>query len=321
MKVWRGFTLVFWTVILALSLTVVLFHYSLQGSVLNSQAVKQSLASHGVYDALLGTVVTDKIMGTVTERYPSNKLVDAAMVRSSLTEALPSAELKSRLEPVIDVVYQWLDSKRPDIAFEIPVAGFENQFYRALEVRLGNKIATLPPCGDYRYPPEDALLHDLCLPAYITAPDATQAVMGSIRSSDFPLGTNITTETFAASGAQFKPLKPVPTYLNYLWALNYVMIGIATLVTLFLLITRRSHGVLAIGVATIASGILLWLIQNLVKTRYNVQANDVLALLNNAVVPLFKTLASRYVLIAITVGAILVVLASLWLWHRRKLYA
>lgn len=311
MKVWRGFTLIFWTLLLYLCFVVMLLHYSLQGSVLKPDIIKQRLATGNTYDLLRDITLTDRITSVLHERYPGSTLISDPMLKAAVEDAFPRAEVQKRVEPVIDVFYQWLDSKRPDITFEIGISDRLEPFYKALEPRLGQKIASLPACASYSSSPEDALLKGGCLSAYMTAAEATQAAMSLIREEGSPIGTTITAETVALPQAGLGPLRQVPTYLNYLWALYYLMTVVAGLVSIFLLITRRQLGMITIGIAAILAGITMWIVQQMV-TAYQPSAEAVLQALQKVFIPPFVETLGAYSFAAVGGGALLVIAALGW---------
>lgn len=314
MRVWHGITLILWTVLLYICFVVILLHYSLQGSVLKPDVIKERIATGSTYDLIRDAVLTDRITATLSERYPGSTLIDTAMLESAVAETFPKAEVQKRVEPVIDVFYQWLDSKRPDITFEMPVGDRLGLFYGALETRLSKKIASLPTCASYTYPPEDALLQQGCLPAYLTAAEATQAVMSVIRSEDSPISAPITAETITIPNDQLGPLKQLPTYLNYLWALNYFMLGVAVLTTAFLLVARRFHGVLALAVAAVTSGLTAWIAGQTITTTVRPSGERIVTALQDVFIPPLTTQMRTYGLAMLSIGLLIGLLAIGW--HR-----
>lgn len=321
MKVWHGFTLVLWTILLQVCFTIVLLHFALQGSVLDSTLIKERVASSNAYDIVRDVALTDRVTASLEARYPDNQLLDKTMIADAMQQAFPRAEIQKRAEPVIDVVYEWLDSKRPDITFEVPIDDRHEQFYTALETSIGKKLATLPTCTTYRYSIEDSLLQDGCLPSSISTADATQAIMGLVRSQGSPIGGSITAETVSIPTEQLRPLKQVLTYLNYFWALNYLLLGIAVLAILFLLIVRRFHGVVAIGIATLLAGLSVWMIQGIITTAVKPQSDPFIGVLQNIFIPAFTSLASHYSFLVIGGGVVIISLAAAWSYWRRRRHA
>jgi hypothetical protein len=319
MKVWRGFTLVFWTVILALCFAVILFHYSLQGSVLNKDASKERLANSGAYVIIRDTIVADKITASLEERYPHNKLIDKALVRETVAEVFPDSGLRKQIDPIIDVVYAWVDSKRPDVSFDIPIASHQEQFYRSLEVRLGKKIAALPSCNDYRYPPDLAVLNDLCLPIYVKASEVLADAMIAVRSAESPFDASFTGDTFSLPVEQPGSLKMVPTYLNYLWVLNYVAIAIAIFTSILLLVSRKLVGLMAVGVSAVLAGGVLWFIQTWLEKTFSQQGDPLLTTLRDALLPPLVALSAHYATITLIAGGMVTVASlGLWIWLRKR---
>ena len=321
MKVWRGFTLTIWVVTLTLLAAFVMQYRALQTTVLDSSTAKAQLAASGAYEKLRDTVLLERLRAVVQERYPENTLVDDAMLRSILAETLPNGEMQRRFEPAVDAFYRWADSKEPEIDFAVDLSDKVGVFYRVLEVQLGKKLATLPSCGDYRYPPEEAILVDKCIPVYISVTEATAAAMDTLKTTELPIGNTITPETFALTGNGSPALKQLPTYLNYLWVLNYVAITLFGLVALLLVATRRSLGVLAVGVSLIGASVAVWFTQPIIRSLIPDQTQGIFAAVSEAtgaLVTAFTTTGTRYALYSLLGGIVLTVSASGWRWWRRR---
>lgn len=318
MRVWHGFTLVFWTVLLQLCFLVIMLHYTLQGSVLNAGVVKKQLETTKSYDIIRDATITNQVVTNAEQRYPGNSLIDVPLIKSAAAEAFPTGELQKRLDPAIDVFYQWLDSKRPDLTLEIPVADRTEAFYRALESRISQKVATLPICSTYYYNPSDAVTGGACRPSSITAEAATKLVMTEVRNDQAPLSSSARTDAVVIPAEQFRAIKSLPTYLNYLWALNYLMLGIAAIVTLYLLLARRFHGLMAIGAAALIAGAAFWILQGTVATTIKPSADTLIATIQNVLLPPFTSLASYYSLLAIISGAVTLGLGGGWYYWKRK---
>jgi len=318
MNVWRGFTLICWTLLLAAGLSLVIIYYSLSTTVLDRDKAKSWLAESSVYETLRDTVATDQVMNVLDQKYPGNKLLDRQLVSSALKETLPKADLVKRLEPTVDKVYAWLDSKQPELSISIPLADREKQFYRSSEVHLERKIAALPSCGDYRYPPEEAVLNDLCLPEYVTASEATQAAMGGLRSGGFPLGESISTDTFAGLADVQRGAKQIPTFLNYLWAGYLLAAGIAAVVAVWLLASRRVVGLIAVGVAMVIAGIVVWFAQAAIAGSLDGNLPAVAQALRDALLPKMLTKTALLAMVSIIIGLVIIALAGAWKWRQGR---
>ncbi len=320
MKVWRGFTLTVWVILLMLLTTFVLQYRALQTTVLDSNIAKTQLAKAGAYEKLRDTVLVEKLRTVVQERYPENTIVDDSLLRKILAETLPTEVMEQRFTPAVDALYRWIDSKEPEISFSIDLSDKVELFYRVLEVQLGKKLTMLPSCGDYRYPPEEAVLVDKCIPVYIAVTEATSVAMATLETDELPIGNTITPETFALTGGNPSGLKQLPTYLNYLWVLNYVAIALFVLVSLFLVISRRSLGVLAVGVSLVGGALLIWLTQPIIRSLVPASSDGIYALiseLTNALFSAFVTTSTRYALMSLFVGTLFVIGAAAWRWSRR----
>lgn len=320
MLVWRGFTLTLWVALLATCAAFILLYHALNTTVLDVRSTKSLLASSKAYDTVRDTVLVDQVMAGITEQYPANKLVDTAMVSDVMKVVLPSEVLAQRFDPAVTHIYRWLDSKEEDIVFSVTVVDKKDSFYRVLEERIAAKLTSIDSCGDYRYPPEEAVLQDLCLPVYVSAKEATQATMGSIRAGDFPLGDTITQESLFGMKADRGRFNELPTYLNVLWTLNLVAFAVFVVAALFLLISRKSLGVIALGISLVVAGIATWLIGPIVVTLTTTasQSSPVAQTLADVLVAPFTAATTNSALLAILGGIAITALAFVWRWQRRR---
>lgn len=320
MKVWRGFTLTIWVVVLTLLATFAMQYRSLQATALDASHVKTQLVKNGAYENLRDTLLLERLRAFINNRYPGNTLIDTPLLRTVLTEVLPRSELQKRIDPIVDSTYRWLDSKEPEVSFSVDLSDKKEVFYRSLEVQLGKKIATLPSCGDYRYPPEDAILVDKCLPVYINARDATDAIMTTARATEFPLGDTVASDTFELPKEQVGTVKQIPTYLNYLWVLNLVAIIVFAIIALLLLVTRRVLGIMAIGISLVLAGLAVWTTTPLLGVTNAAIANSDIPLLASVVdafIPSFIATSLGYAQVSLVIGAVLLVSAGGWKWWRK----
>lgn len=320
MKVWRGLTLALWVALLATCAAFILLYHALGTTVLDVRNTKGLLVESKTYETIRDTVLVDLVMAEVTEQYPENKLIDKAMVSDTLKATLPAEILAARFDPAITNVYRWLDSKEEDITFSIAIVDKKDSFYRALEERLAAKLTSLDSCGDYRYPPEEAVLEDLCLPVYLSAKEATQAAMGSIRAGDFPLGDTITQDTLLGAKADRGSFTELPTYLNILWTLNLLAIAVFAVTALFLAISRKSLGFIALGISLIIGGIATWLIAPAITTFATTatRTSPLEQVITEALVTPFAGASTNAALLTILSGMAVTALAFIWRWQRGR---
>lgn len=320
MKVWRKITLVIWVIVLSLCTAVILVNYALQTSVLNPQKSKTWLAESNTYETLRDTVLTQRVVDAVNQQYPDNKLIDQQLVALVLRETLPKEQLATRADAFVNDAYRWLDSKAPDVRLNVSFEDKRDQLYRSLEVQLRNRIIALPACDGYRYPPEEALLEDLCLPDYVTAGEATQAIMGGIRSSQLPLSTDLTEET-TDDTTNYSGIKRIPTYLNYVWVLNLVAIAVYVFVALLVLASRRIVGLIALGIGLVAGGVLTMTLQTKVAHIALPAGGEFQATIQAAfaaLMPHMSASANLLGLISIITGLFITAGASFWYWRQRS---
>jgi hypothetical protein len=324
MNVWRGITLTLWTVVLTILAAFVMQYHAFQSTALDAQQVKTELKNGGAYERLRDTYLRDTARTLLEAKYPDNKLIDDALITSVLQETLPNQELGVRLDPVVDATYRWLDSKEPEILFAIDLSDREEMFYRSLEVQLGKKIAELPSCGDYRYPPEEAVLIDRCIPVYTSDDEVTTAIVEGVKIEGSPLSDPITPETITLPQTYRATLKQIPTYLNYLWVLNVIALILLGLIAVFLIASRRLLGLVALGISLILAGATVLLTTPMIAAIKAPATDGVSGLLQSlidAFIPSYVASSTQYGLIALGAGALIVTLTALWKWRGRIFHA
>lgn len=320
MKVWRGFTLTIWVALLAACTAFALLYHALSATVLDADKTKERLANSQAYDTIRDTLLVNRVVDGLSEQYPGNKLVDRSMISEILAAVLPRQTLAERLDPAVSNLYRWLDSKEEEVSFSISVTDKKDSFYRALEPRLAAKLTAIDSCGDYRYPPEEAVLKDVCLPIYVTAKEATQAAMGSIRAGDFPLGDTITEETLLGPKSDRGAFRELPTYLNILWTLNLVALALGVMTALFLAITRKSTGLIAVGTGLMIGALTAWIAGPVLASLANAAAESspLTRVLVDVFVAPFTASVTTAALLTILGGGAVTGLALAWRWHRGR---
>ena len=314
MNVWRGFSLVLWIVGLTVSLCFALLYQSFAHSTLDGGAVKQSLAKSSFYATLRDTVMVDQLTGAIAENYPANRLIDRGLIRTAVADALPAQEVRTRVEPGLSGLYAWLDSKEPSFAYTVSFEDKRDTLYQSLEAALNKKIATLPSCGDNRYPPEAAVLNDLCLPPYVTAREATQAIMGAVRAERLPLETTITERSLVGTAS---PGASLPSYLNLAWTLSWLAIVLFAVLAALVVVRRKSLGFIALGASVVLAALLAGIIGIVIEriTRPT-DASSLSAVLVDAIAIPFVAANTLSSVVTFAIGVTTILIAVIWR-HRK----
>ena len=314
MNVWRGFSLVLWIVGLTVSLCFALLYQSFAQSTLDSGAVKQSLAKSSFYATLRDTVMVDQLSGAIAENYPANRLIDRELIRTAVADALPAQEVRTRVEPGLNGLYAWLDSKEPSFAYTVSFEDKRDALYQSLEVVLSKKVAALPSCGDNRYPPETAVLNDLCLPPYVTAREATQAIMGAVRAERLPLETTITERTLVGTAS---PGTSLPSYLNLAWTLSWLAIVLFAILAVLVIVRRKSLGFIALGTSVVLAALLAAVIGTVIEriTRPTGVPSPTAILIDALAIP-FTAASMLNSLVTFAIGITIILITVIWR-HRK----
>lgn len=316
MKVWRGFTLTLWALLLTMCMTFAIVYRSIQTTVLDQRTTTELLRESLVYPTIRNEILAPKVLSSINELQPDNQLLDLPLIRTVLEQTVPDNELEQRLKPAITSLYRWLDSKEPEVTFSLSLADKQTAFYKALEQAVHKKTTSLDSCVNDPYPPEDALLKYRCLPSYLTAKEATQAVMGAARAQNVASTAHLSAEQFELPrGIDVGKAKQTPTYLNMLWAVNWLALAGLGIIPIFLLISRRAVGGITTGIALIIAGLAVLVgIPNIGSLSLTGSSGfaHVGAELVKVVSPKIIQSASLLAIISIAGGAGLVVVGGLW---------
>ena len=249
--------MVLWALLLIMCTTFAIVYRSIQTTALDQHTTTELLRDSSVYTTIRNEILAPKVLSSINEQQPGNQLLDLPLIRTVLEQTLPDSELERRLQPAITSLYRWLDSKEPEVTFSLSLADKQTVFYKALEQAVNKKTTSLDSCVNDPYPPEDALLKYRCLPSYLTAKEATQAVMGAARAQNIASAAHLSAEQFELPrGVDVGKVKQLPTYLNMLWAINWLALAGLGIIPIFLFISRRAVGSIATGLAFIVAGLI-----------------------------------------------------------------
>lgn len=318
MKVWRGFTALAWSILIADGVAIILFNNALQNTLLNRSHMTSHLAKSTFYEQLRDKAMTDYVYSEINSRYP-NKLIDKELIREALQRSISKEEMRERTEPVIATIYRWLDSKEPEVTFSLSFDDKKNVFYQNFEKSLEAKVAKLPVCELYVYPPEDALMQQSCRPDYATSGEATQAIMGGIRSGETDSLSTITESSVMPAMGESSRITRIPSYLNYLWVLNLLSIAVIIFAALYVTIARRLTGAIICSVSLILAGLALLIFQPTIHTEFmRALTSSGYSQALSGVLTSFSSQVNLRASIALISGLALTVLLGAWKWRQRK---
>lgn len=260
MNLRQGVTIAGWTGLLAVCVAVVTFYTAASRTVLDAGQVDQTLQGSGAYAAIRDTAATRAVLGAINDRYPENKLIDEAMVQRGVAAALPDKLAAERFKPVVEQTYRWLDGTIERPSFTISLSDRTDAFYLSIESSVERELESLPTCPGTPYPPEQAILEDGCLPAYVTAAEATQALMGSLRAGQLQQISSLDERVVFGDALETSPYAQLPAYRDIAWTAFILALVSGALLAGYLIVRYRLLGTMALGAGLISGGILALLL-------------------------------------------------------------
>jgi hypothetical protein len=187
---------------------------TLQMTLFNRDAVKQWARGSGAYENIVDTIEIRQVDAT--------GIVTSDMLRKAIDAVITPAYIQKHTETVIDVAYDWLEGKAPEITYSIPIHEQQTEFIRELGVLLQEKIRTLPQCSG------SVSLSEPCVPrAYTLETYAASVAKQTAEDSDL-FEKPITSDAVDV----INTLKQLPMFVSLsaaaLWILPIVIVLFGT---------------------------------------------------------------------------------------------
>ena len=318
MRVWRAFTLAFWSTLIAVCVGIVAVYFVLSQTLLSPSTAKRWLDQSGSYTVLAETVVPSLISGN--DVIPANNLVASDMLTRAAKASITADDVKAKSGPIIDAVYAWLDSKSPEVTFSVPVAAETDRFLQALRNELFTKIKSLPECRGFIDP--NTLADANCLPPYVTTDGAVDVVMARVQQQELLRDKVLTPETFTCKVTT--PSKRIPDLISLFWVIQLIAIPVAAVLILFLVVKRRATGLIAIAVSIALPALALLVIGLIIMGSGTTFIAGMVSKSEAAAIaaPLSKVVASSLASTTLQTSGILalvsIVLGGVGIWWRRR---
>lgn len=318
MKFLRGIALGFWIMLMTFCVSLVAAYYILSQTILNPAAAKSWLNDSGAYSSLAELVVPQ--VATPSEETVV-RLVTPDMVQRAAKASIKPEAVKAKVEPIVDATYAWLDSKSPEVTFSISTTAETDAFLAALRSEVLAKIKSLPICEGYV---DTAVLETAtCLPGYVTAEEATDAVMQRLGEQETVRAKALTPEVFSR---QNKPnfASNLPDIISLFWVAQLIAIPVFILIALWLLAKRRGGGLVAIASSLLTPGLTLVILAFVLQIGGKAFVESLVAQSDFATVAaplgreILKDLASVTLLAGAVLSGVALVAGGLGIWWRRR---
>lgn len=256
MKIWRSFTLLLWSLFLAGLLVVSTSYLLAYQTILNEQAVTERLTTDEFVKRFREEVVIPRAQSTIMTNMTPTALLSNETIKTALEKAFTPEKTKEIITASLPSIYQWLDKKSPDITIIIPIKTELTTFRSTINDQVGAKLKALPECEFYDVSPEVVARLE-CMPMYLSAGTVTSEVMTEVDNNLSSAPSELNAEILGLTPKQLGPGINAPDYLSYLWALNLITTPLAALTIIYLILRRRSAGLLAVGITVFLLGVAL----------------------------------------------------------------
>lgn len=251
MKTWRHITHGFWGSFLIGCLALVISYALLDMTLLNESVAKRWLANSGAYESLRGQLLD-------SAKQQSSGIVSAPLtgddVAAALDAAITEQVVQRKAESVVDIVYDWLHGGRRTIEFSVSFTERTDAFYDTLEQRLADALGRLPTCTNLQELANVEAGQLTCLPPQVSAGQLAEKSIDPLRSNGYAFATPITEKAFNFPQEQAVQLANLPTYVRYLQLLAIAALVSFLVASAYLLIKRRSSGLIIIGTSSLLAG-------------------------------------------------------------------
>ena len=318
MKILRGVLLGFWVAVMAGCVSLVAIYYILSQTILSSTAVKEWLNDSGTYGRL-----TEAIASNISASQSPQEagFITSDMIRNAVKASIGPETAKSKIEPIIDATYAWLDSKSPEITFSISTEKETGLLLAALRTEVLTKLKSLATCDQYVAP--EALATANCLPSYTTPEEAADVVMQMAEGHEALRDKTLTPDKVITIDSSTKRL---PDLVSYLWVAQLIAMPIFGIVTLFLVVTRRGGGLVAVASALLSPGLTLLVLAlilqvwgaSLAETLSIGEKTGDLTLVEPFMKEALKDIATTTLYVGLILSAISVALGGLGIWWRKR---
>jgi len=165
---------------------------TINDTVLNRTETKTWLAASGTYDRLLPAVLAhDSTAQQQIATVGAPTLQQAT--QNALVQTFPTSFVQQSSERVLDGVYNWLDSKQPNIQFEINTTTYKEGFIKNLTLQLEPALTALPRCTSLA---QFNTSNPSCLPPGTTAAQAAETMATTAAHEALIFTQPITTDNY-----------------------------------------------------------------------------------------------------------------------------
>lgn len=188
---------------------------TLQNSLFDRAAVKQTLQTSGIYGSLVPGL-SAALQSNSSQQ--ESQIFNNTAVGQAFSHTFEPQYVQTQTETVLDNAYDWLEGKRPALTFSVPIDERRTTFTNELTKAIEPAIAELPICTS---PMQVDITEGDCRPADRSPADFAKLIAEQgVNESKFlaePLTNETITQPRSEAGDQeTSPLQHLPAY--YQWS-------------------------------------------------------------------------------------------------------
>lgn len=223
--------------------------------------IKKTLADSGVYDSVVGSLLSQAKTSTGSSGEVS--LTDP-LVQKAASQTFTPQYLKTQTESFLDSTYQWLNGVTPSPDFKLDVTSLKTSLADNVASGVKERLTGLPVCATGFNPASFDPLTATCLPKGITPTSAANDVRSTLTSGQgFLDDPNISANDIKQDGSSQSvfadQLKQVPDAFALVKKSPYILAGLAILAAtaVIFLSSTKQKGLRRVGVSLITVGVIV----------------------------------------------------------------
>lgn len=310
MNTFKVIRLSIWSILLAVCAGASLLYLAISSTLLTQQGLEKIVKESKLAETVREEVLLPKILQT-TKGSDYASLLDEKTVTNAFNQAVPADKLNEKLAPATAAMQRWLDSKEPELVFQIDMSELSDDFAARLSENVDAKLASLPKCTRQNSLADAET--GICQSSLVSKEALTNKISELIQT-DATLKENLvlTPDSVGLSAATQGSAGDFPTYLNMYYAFAIITAGLVGMIALWLLFKHRLAGIVALGGAGLLVGIGLFISATVISTSAGTFSSDTyLQLVARTGTTLLESTLQTYALIATGIGFGLVIIGTI----------
>jgi hypothetical protein len=299
-------------------------------TVTHRENIKNVLDQSGIYDNLLDIVVPMITQSSEESEQMAQLFEEGSEFREALDQELTPTKVKTKVDTVLDGIYDWLEDKTTTPEFEVYLIESDSAVKNVFSTMLVARLEGLPTCTTYNQL-ETAMQNPMeaeCKPADFDSSQITVLVnenMTSDQIDQIKEQFKLSSEDMDFSSENSELYKNIFIILSYLHLILIIAIAVLTILVL-LLLPGWKGSFITLSILYLIPG-LIWSVASFLNPFKNAlkvaelstgTEAQMQSLFINLFSPLFSTLTSKMRLCALIIAGIGVLFMILGIIIKKK---